>query len=240
MNWNAVPPGSGISPNFGQVTLEQQARYAPLAYQRAQAEWPWVGVNAFWFFKRAGDAERNEAWYYFRMAEPDFTLLPVYESLKAYMHETPVMYPGFFQEDHWAVSWTGAWQDTPLTTAVLGAVKTTSEPSAAATFVFDGTDLVVVTHQGPQAGTLTFRIDGGPEQPLDLQAPTERGPVYHSAAQGLADGKHTVTITNTAGTNALDGFIVRRAPSRTGWLLVGLLGVLGLVWVVNRRRKAEG
>ena len=44
------------------------------------------------------DSARTEAFYYFRMAEPDFTLLPVYESMKAYMHQTPVMYPGWFQD----------------------------------------------------------------------------------------------------------------------------------------------
>ena len=76
MNWNAVPPESGLPPIYGQVSLAQQARWAPLAYERAQKDWPWIGVINFWFFKRATDAEQNQSWYYFRMAEPDFTLLP--------------------------------------------------------------------------------------------------------------------------------------------------------------------
>lgn len=243
MNWNAVPPGSGIAPNFGQVSPEQQARYAPLAYQRAQAEWPWVGVNAFWFFKRASDAERNQAWYYFRMADPDFTLLPVYASMLAYTHQTPVMYPGYFQEDHWAVAWSGDWQATRQAQAVLGAVKTAGAPGAAASFVFEGTDLILVTQPGPQAGTLTVRIDGGPAQTFTLPsaaAATAGGPVYASLAQGLADGRHAVEITSAAGQNALDGFIVRRAPRRTGWLVVGLVGILGIVWWASIRLKAEG
>jgi hypothetical protein len=90
MNWNAVPPDSGLPPNYGQVTLDQQARWAPLAYERAQKEWPWIGVINFWFFKRADDSEKGLTWYYFRMAEPDFTLLPVYDSMKAYIAEHPV------------------------------------------------------------------------------------------------------------------------------------------------------
>ena len=89
MNWNAVPPDSGLPANYGQVTLEQQARWAPLAYERAQNEWPWIGVINFWFFKRADDSEKGQTWYYFRMAEPDFTLLPVYDSMKAYIAEHP-------------------------------------------------------------------------------------------------------------------------------------------------------
>ncbi len=76
--------------DVGQVTLEQAARYAPLAYERAQEEWPWIGVINFWFFKRASDAEKDQEWYYFRMAEPDFALLPVYYSMQEYiLHHPP-------------------------------------------------------------------------------------------------------------------------------------------------------
>ncbi|MBM4425444.1 MAG: hypothetical protein FJ030_19040 [Chloroflexi bacterium] len=89
MNWNAVPPESGLPANYGQVTLEQQARWAPLAYERAREEWPWIGVINFWFFKRADDSEKNQTWYYFRMADPDFTLMPVYEAMKEYIAAHP-------------------------------------------------------------------------------------------------------------------------------------------------------
>jgi hypothetical protein len=85
MNWNPVPDEILTQGAYGQVTPEQAARYAPLAYQRAEEEWPWVGVINFWFFKRASDAEKDQEWYYFRMAEPDFTLMPVYYSMQAYI-----------------------------------------------------------------------------------------------------------------------------------------------------------
>lgn len=89
MNWNAVPPSSGLPPNYGRVTLEQQARWAPLAYERARSDWPWIGVINFWFFKRASDSEKYQTWYYFRMSEPDFSLLPVYYTMKDYIEEHP-------------------------------------------------------------------------------------------------------------------------------------------------------
>ncbi len=38
MGWNVAP--EGITPHFGRVSEEQQARYAVAAYQHAQAEWP--------------------------------------------------------------------------------------------------------------------------------------------------------------------------------------------------------
>jgi hypothetical protein len=90
MNWNALPPNHPAYPGYGRVTEEQQARYVVEAYQRAQAEWPWVGVVNFWFFKRPSEAEKDQAWYYFRMVEPDFTPLPVYDAVKEYAHQSPV------------------------------------------------------------------------------------------------------------------------------------------------------
>lgn len=88
MNWNAVPKEIPDR-RFGQASLDQQARWAPLAYERAAKEWPWIGVVNFWFFKRADDSAKGESWYYFRMADPDFTLMPVYDSMKQYITEHP-------------------------------------------------------------------------------------------------------------------------------------------------------
>jgi polysaccharide biosynthesis protein PslG len=88
MNWNTVPDEIPDR-RFGQVTLDQQARWAPLAYERAANDWPWVGVVSYWFFKQADESVRDQSWYYFRMADPDFTLMPVYETMKKYIAENP-------------------------------------------------------------------------------------------------------------------------------------------------------
>jgi len=79
VGWSAIPPTFGEAP-YGQVSETQQARYAVQAYQRAQQEWPWMGVMNYWFLRRPSDAERNQAWYYFRMVEPDFQPLPVFDA----------------------------------------------------------------------------------------------------------------------------------------------------------------
>jgi hypothetical protein len=236
MNWNAVPPDSGIAPDFGQVTLDQQARYAPLAYQRAQEDWPWLGVTAYWYFKKADDSERNQPVYYFRMANPDFTLLPVYDTLSAYMHQPPVMYPGWFQEDDWAVSWTGEWQTVRDPRAVLGAQKVARQPGAGASFIFDGTDLILSTRRGPQAGRLSVSVDQKPAQSFDLSATADAPGVKLAVASSLPAGRHTVSITNLSGSNVIDGFIVRRAPDLTWALLIGLLAAIGLTYVIIRQR----
>jgi len=93
MNWNAAP--DGVPPNYGKVSPEQQARYLPLAYARMADEWPWIGVANVWYLKRATDQweieRRPEA--YFRLLQPDFTPLPVYDAMKQYIDELPTFAP---------------------------------------------------------------------------------------------------------------------------------------------------
>jgi hypothetical protein len=86
MNWNAVPDGFPAKP-FGQVSPAQQARYLTLAYARIRREWPWVGVAFTWYLKDADDHEKDQAKYYFRLLDPDFTPLPVYDAMKQYAGE---------------------------------------------------------------------------------------------------------------------------------------------------------
>jgi hypothetical protein len=89
MAWNPVPNTPDIKDRdrFGEVTDEQAARYTVEAWERIRREWKWVGVVNYWFFKRAGDSEKDHSSYYFRMLDPDFTPRPVYESFKKYSNE---------------------------------------------------------------------------------------------------------------------------------------------------------
>jgi hypothetical protein len=236
MNWNAVP--DGIAPNFGRVTEAQQARYAPLAYQRAQEDWPWVGAVMYWFFMRASDAEQDQAWYYFRMAEPDFTLLPVYDTLLAQAHRPPEMHPGWFQEDHWAVAWDANWRVVTDPDFTFGVARASSAPGALARFTFRGTDLELVVSRGPAGGVLRVSVDGGAPQTYDLRSPTPESQVRLRVARALPEGAHAVEIINQAGgerDTIIDGFIVRRAPDRTGPMLAVFGALLLGVWAWARR-----
>lgn len=235
MNWNAAPPE--VPSIFGRVSEAQQAQYAAQAYARAQAEWPWVGVDAFWFFKRASDAEKDQAWYYFRMADPDFTLRPVYFAVKDYIAGARVMYPGWFQEDHWAVEWVG-WRVADDPDATFGQQRVAERAGASARFTFSGTDLFVVAARGPAGGRLTASVDGGPPRTFDLTADAAQHQVRVPVVQRLADGRHTLELAAEPGVS-VDGFIVRRTPDRTGWLAAGALAALALAWLGVRRKTAD-
>ncbi|MCA9897410.1 MAG: cellulase family glycosylhydrolase [Ardenticatenaceae bacterium] len=79
LGWNVVP--EGMDDRFGRVTPEQQARFAVEAYERAQSEWPWVGVVNYWFLKRKDESELDQSFYYFRLLDADFAPQPVYDAL---------------------------------------------------------------------------------------------------------------------------------------------------------------
>lgn len=155
MAWNAAP--EGVEPRFGRVTLDQQARWAPLAYERAQQEWPWVGAINYWYFKRADDVwlseQRPEA--YFQVAEPDFTLMPVYEELKAYTAQTPVMHAGAHYAPHWAIDYEQGWELSDTDAVVI-------DPSQnSAQFLFEGRriEINLQTADGESCATNIFIDD---------------------------------------------------------------------------------
>ncbi len=240
MNSNALPPDHPAYPAYGRVTLEQQARYAPLAYQRIQEEWPWVGVVNFWFFKRPSDAERDQAWYYFRMVEPDFTPMPVYEAMKSYATRPPLVYPGYHQEDHWAIAWSDGWREATDPQAVLGGYRVTEAVGETARFTFRGTGLDLVVGTGPQGGSLAVTVE--PAEPdgrvwqraIALVSAEPRFGVLVPVVSRLPPGRYRVRITanpQSPGQAIVDGLIVRRAPGRTLLPLAVLL--LGLGWMAR-------
>jgi hypothetical protein len=214
MNSNAVPTGPDGQDiigwgAYGQVSQETQAEWAPLAYKRAQAEWPYVGVVNFWFFKPASDADANQAYYYFRMVEPDFSTLPVYESIKTYAHEQPRMYPGTHQEDHWAVTWDGEWSEQADTTATLRATRLAIR-DAQARVCIEGSRLQLVP---------------APDSDPDARYTLEK------------DDNDCYTLSADPGF-AVDGFIVLRSscPRVLGYLL--FVGAVALGWIARRIWKA--
>jgi hypothetical protein len=210
MNWNVAP--QDVEPRYGRATLDQQARWAPIAYQRAQEEWPWVGVINFWYFKRASDdwesERRPEA--YFRMLMPDFTPLPAYQSMTEYMHQAPVMYRGVHEADHWAVEWSDV------------------EGGQRARFAFEGGRLSVLAEG---EGQLTVRIDDGPPRQYPV---TGREMVVWSS---LSNRRHQVELV-VAPSVVVTGLVVRPAPN-PALLIVPALGlVAGLTaWRVRKARQ---
>jgi hypothetical protein len=238
MNWNA-PPADFPDKSFGYVTLEQQARYGLLAYQRAQQEWPWVGVVNAWFFKRPTDMERDQAMYYFRLVDPDFRPMPIYDALGEYMtsEEARILYPGVHQEDHWALAYEGPWDTRVDPAAELGSYRYTDAPHATLSFAFEGTHLLL--RPGPGAeGRLVYILDGQSMESSQL-ATGERIPL----GENLGRGRHTITIQAARGPLAVDSLMIQQRPAIMPWLIAGagvataiLVAVLVPALIAQRRR----
>jgi hypothetical protein len=248
MAWNALPPGSPLPPAYGRVTPEQQARYAVLAYQRLQSEWPWLGVATYWFLKQADDHERDQnPQYYFRLLEPDFTPMPAYQALRDAARLPAVMYRGYHQEDHWAVDYGDGWRTVHDGQAMLGAYRQATRDGATASFTFSGTDLWLVTF--PAGGRLEVTIDNGaPAVVRLLNRPGSSGYARIALARGLPPGEHRATLMaylEAGGIGpAIDGFFVADVAA-AWWLKRGLglaalvIGLIGLGWLVWRSRGSR-
>ncbi|MFN2291286.1 MAG: cellulase family glycosylhydrolase [Anaerolineae bacterium] len=234
MNWNA-PPADFPNKQFGYVTPEQQARYAVDAFRRAQEEWPWLGVVNVWFFKRATDAESDQPMYYFRLVEPDFTPMPVYDALAQYFHSSEArrLFSGVHQENDWALTYDGPWETQLEPSAELGAVRRASSPGASLSFTFDGTDLRLTP--GPRSqGTILYTVDSNPEQTLDLEGGQEV-----RLAEGLVRGAHSVVVRMASGSVSVDSLTVEQRARLAPWLVgIGVVLALGLAAFVAFRAAA--
>jgi hypothetical protein len=217
--------------NFGTVTREQAARYMPDAFLRAETEWPWIGVVNYWFFKRPADYERGQSWYYFRMAEPDFTLLPVYHSVQAFIAGyRPALHVGVHTAAHWAIARVPAEVRSPSE----GARSSEARAVTQAAFEAVGSTVVVRWAGGPLravsesgAGERVRVLSGGPgwnEAVAYHGVPGERVRVVLTAA---APGAFTLdTVTVYAGSRAPAAIPIAVAVAIVGIFAAGALGAL--------------
>jgi hypothetical protein len=236
LGWNALPPESGLPPVYGRVTPEQQGRYAVLAYERMQREWPWLGVGFYWFFKQADDRERETSpQYYFRMVEPDFSPLPVYEALKQQTRRAPAVYPGWHQAHHWAVMYQGSWRPGRRPEATFGDVWSSSRAGDTATFTFEGSALSIAAIN--TGGLISVRVDQAAPLEIELKGASRPAtPIVNRLAPGL----HQVRLEVIKPPVSLDGYIVENRPSlalnRAGSVIM-VLAALGGLWAIWRRRR---
>jgi hypothetical protein len=225
MAWNALPSDSPLPPAYGRVSQAQQARYAVLAYYRLQSEWPWLVVANYWFLKQADDREREVSpQYYFRLLEPDFTPLPAYHALSDAAHLPPIMYQGYHQEDHWAVTYAG-WNQVKDERAVLSTYSQATTDGARASFTFDGSGLWLVVDRLPEGGRLEVRVDGVETLIVSTASDVPGFGYQVPVARSLRQGHHHVEITASAGAS-IDGFVVKDRPT---WLMRRGMGAAAVV-----------
>ena len=124
-----------------------------------------------------------------------------------------------------AITYTGSWQQVEGTTASKATLTRSSTPGDTAALTFTGTGVRLVTSTGTDHGEFTVRVDDAdPVTVSSTRVDTEQNkPTQFVAfeATDLAQGEHTVTVTNTSGAVlGLDAFDVV-TPQATQPVTVG-------------------
>lgn len=224
IGWNALPLDFENAP-YGRVNTEQQARYAAQAYERAQNEWAWMGVMNYWFFKRAYDNERDQPFFYFRLFDPDFTPLPVYDALRTYIASARWLGGGLHQETDWALDYLGAWGKGAYGERVTDGYAV-GIPTDLLRFTFQGNEVALALVPNPYYGRIEARIDNGEFHALDLRS-TDAGANHRiTIAHDLLPGAHQAEIRVTEGELRLDGILIRQS---NGWFITRLISLLLVV-----------
>ena len=87
------------------VSEEQQAEYTLQGIELARENWPWAGVFNIWYFRQTGQQYTpDDAAYYFRMVDVDFTPRRVYDAVQDATDALFVAPPGHFEETNPAVA----------------------------------------------------------------------------------------------------------------------------------------
>jgi O-antigen ligase len=180
--WISIPPdfkgdlGRNI---WGEnVDEEMQARYLVEGYERAQREWPWMGVMNVWYF-REPDPDPLDPADYFAIVRPDFTPRPAYEALKRYGEERQSLTGNSaVVEKH---------IERDLATALV-------RYEYIDTVKFTGANLYV---NCSCANAIVETIDGSPakpEQKKDWYLWSSKGSLAEPLIYGLSDGTHMATV----------------------------------------------
>ncbi len=239
LGWNALPEDFPGPATHGRVTRAQQARFTADAYRRILAEWPWVGVAFYWHFRMVTDEKRDQPVFYFGMADPDFTLHPVYYAVRDLATAPPQLTYGFRQENDRAVSYARDWWEAADPQASLGRYRVVG-PRGAVRFTVRGSALTVIFRVGPDQGRASINVGaGGPpvlRREVELAAP-EGGFRAVTVYRDWGPGPYQVEIRPADGRPVgVDGFVV--GPAQPPWfqaavgfvLLAGAVLAAGLSW----------
>ncbi|MFI5266889.1 MAG: O-antigen ligase family protein [Chloroflexota bacterium] len=253
--WNALPAGwTGDASPWGSVSLDEQANWTVQAYQRAQREWPWLGVMNLWLFQDPTPAAKDPT-QFFGLVDQQFQPRPVYEAIRALAHAPPAAPTSHQPASNAAATYSGAW-------AASASGQASPVSGATATLRFNGSAVSLRTARGPGSGIAYLSVDGSPtyatdipkdsagRAALDLYAPTA-APALIPVASGLPSGPHDLTVTVSGLANPasagpaieIDGFasgVTRdQRPYYAGGLLLAI-GLLAAAWRFTPSPVATG
>ncbi len=250
--WNAAPSELGERRlKWQRVSEEQQALWTVDGIEYARRNWPWSGVFSIWYFRQWGGKSPEEADYYFRMVDSDFTPRRVYGIVQEATQAAMVAGPGVWSERTSPVvladlgDWSWQWVEEALDRNALVA----AQPGAALRFRFAGSGVDIRTRVGPDAGSIVYEVDrrlaladDPASTPLTSEAEEWR---WVTLANGLGDGAHELRLTAVGdGATVVDAFRVSSDESTDVRRFVPLLATalalgLAVLLVADVRRAGQ-
>ena len=256
--WNAAPDSfSDEQLIWERVSEEEQAEYTLRGIEYAGAHWPWAGVFNIWYFRQTGQQYTpDEAAYYFRMVDVDFTPRRVYDAVQDATATLFVASAGHFEETHPAVSRTPGWQNVIAGEASGRSLMESDQEGESVQFTFQGHSVDLIARRGPAEGRLWVTLDGRSiaglpadargRSYLDLTAPEVRWQERVPIAAGLRNGQHVVRLMVAQGRGNVDAFEVNAgralafpAPLAAALGVGVVVAALALVWDLRNRPRRE-
>ncbi len=259
--WNAAPDDfSEEELIWKRVDEEQQADYTLRGIELARSKWPWAGVFNIWYFRQVGNITPDQAEYYFRVVDVDFTPRRVYYAVKDVAAGFRVAGRGHYEEANPAVSGAEGWRPEIEPRASGQAHLASQTPGASLSFTFKGDRVDLLTQMDAQGGRLLVTLDGRSVTGLDrdkegrsyvdLYSPRPQWRARVPLVRGAGSGQHVLRLTVAEERNpasagnrcAIDAFEVALAPPATfPYAPVALLGI-GLTtvsWLLYRELRGQ-
>ncbi len=253
--WNHLPPGWDDVPSiWGSVDAGTQATYTVAAFQRAEDEWPWMGVLCLNTFQPRPPGERTipdaEEHWGFALVGPDGEPRLVYDAVQAWASRPEVAQPGTYPASTALATFEGGWRLGPLG-ADIPREADAATPGDRVRLRFEGTGAALTVRRGPYRAFLFVTVDGepAPALPRDRQGRAYvvlYDPLAETATVPLAEhlppGEHVIEVTPDRGWYQwalADWRIVHRpdpGPYRAGLAGFALLGLTGSALTVAALR----
>ena len=234
--WNSLPDGWTGEPSiWGQTSDAQRAAWVTGTLDRAQREWPWMGVM---FLENWNSGEPlDSARHGFSIAGTE-TAAALGEWSVA--QDPMLALPGYHRasEADPSQNYSGEWELSPEFGADIG------QTGDRVSFRFWGTDVGVDVRRADYRARFYVTVDGQPANALPRDEngaalvltaadPTEDFVSLEPVARNLSPGEHVLELEAARGWDqwALQGFSAGYSPSSSTYTAaIGLLAVLSLIF----------
>ena len=136
------------------------------------------------------------------MVDADFTPRRLYLAVQDVASQPGSYGPGRYQETSQNVNTFGDWRNLISSQASASALFASDQAGDSMTFVFEGSNVDLITQRGPDAGRLSLSLDGktmpAPDSNtglIDLYATTKQYQQRLPLVRNASPGRHTLRLT---------------------------------------------